>query len=74
MDYKKLESAVYSQGFVEDYLEKHAKEPNQLDAAELKHREEVLAAWRRVDAAFEELRKENAQMAQKLFAARTALA
>lgn len=72
MDYKKLESAVYSEGFVEDYLERLAVEASD-DPVDFKHRQEVLAAWKIFDAAFNELRKENQDMQQKLYSLRTIL-
>jgi hypothetical protein len=68
MDYKKLETAVYCQGFVGDYIETHAP-----DSPKSQHMTELLFAWSTLSQAFDELRRENADLQMKLYSARVAL-
>jgi hypothetical protein len=68
MDYKKLETAVYCQGFVGDYIETHiAASP------ESRHMTELLSAWNLLSEGFDELRRENQDLQMKLYSARVAL-
>lgn len=68
MDYKKLERAVYCEGFVEDFIEKTVA----FDSSS-PHMIELGANWTTLSEAFTELRKENSTLQSQLDAARNAL-
>lgn len=68
MDYKKLETAVYCEGFVEDFIENTVA-----TSAPSKQMEELLFAWHTLSEAFNILRKEVVELEYKLHSARSAL-
>lgn len=77
MDYRKLESLVYAQGFVDSYIDGYIKEATAIEDITEKQKEHLgqfLDMWLRVSVGLDELRKESSDLNSLVFAARNALA
>lgn len=63
---EKLNTIVYAEGFIEDFIENYQTE-------DTKHAEEITGMWKVLAAGLLELRRENAALEMKVTAARNAL-
>jgi hypothetical protein len=74
MDYRKLESLVYAQGFVDSYINEYiAENTPDADAQRIEHMAQLLNMWLRVSVGVDELRKESSDLNSMILNARTAL-
>lgn len=74
MDINQIKSAVYSAGFVEDFIENYVTSiPADAPEGVRKQAEELSSAWTRVERALMTLAKENTALENKITLARNAL-